>query len=176
MQVFDVRRVVEQVEQQGCRDVVRQISDDPQTAAARPGERSEVELERVRLVQREALWRPKLGVEQRGQVPVDLDRIEARGPIHEQTCQGTPSGTDLDQTVGGLGTQGRDDAVQDRGVVQEVLAESFATRGPVVGVHERELDGLRACVGEIMSMAISMAQARLFASARPVPASSSAVP
>ncbi len=71
------------MEQQRCRDVVGQIADDPQTAAARACERIEIELERVRCVQREAFRVAQLGVEQRGQVPIDLDRIEARGPIRE---------------------------------------------------------------------------------------------
>jgi hypothetical protein len=76
VQVPDGADAREQVKEQRRGDVVRQIADDPQRSPAPLRERSEIEPQRIRLVQAEAPLAPQLPAQEGGEIAVDLDRIE----------------------------------------------------------------------------------------------------
>ena len=130
MQVADSGRRREQVEQQRRRDVVGQVAHHAQPLSTGSGERREVETQRIRPVQRQALRRVPL-TERRGEVAVDLDGIEATGGFEQRRGERAMAGADLHQCVAGPRSDGLDDAVYDPRVVQEMLAETLA------GEHHR---------------------------------------
>ena len=81
VEVCDRAAALEQVKQQRGGDVVGKVAHDAQPAAALARELREVELQCVYLVQHESRAGGELRAQQRGQVTIDLDRIErsARG-------------------------------------------------------------------------------------------------
>ena len=148
----------EQVEQQRCRYVVGQVAADTQATAR--GERDEVDVERVGLVHDQLAQRADPRLQFGDHVAVDLDDFQASRAREQVAGQRAQSRSDLDQWLPGLRIDGRDDARDHLLVMQEVLAEALA------GAYHRLAQ----------SSASSSAAARLPASARPVPARSSAVP
>ena len=172
MQVDERVGLLQQVKQQRGGDVVGQVADEAQPAAARARERVEIKLERIRLVQLAAREVGELRLQARRQVAVDLDGIHAdpaRG--QEVAREGAVAGADLHQVIAGLRCERAHDALDHARVVQEVLAEAFAARGP------RRVAGLaHPCRCAARRLASRSAAPRLPASALPVPARSSAVP
>ena len=65
-------------------------------------------------------------LEQRTDVPVQLDRLEPAGPLQQRYRERAASGTDLDQPVPRPGSDRRHDPGDDARIVQEVLAEALA--------------------------------------------------
>jgi len=62
-----------------------------------PGELREIQLKRVRFVQRESLMAREILPQECGQVAVNLDCVEGSGVCRQQTsCEGAASGADLD--------------------------------------------------------------------------------
>src|SRR5581483_10655698 len=186
VQILDDRGVLEKMEQERCRDVVGQVADDPQLAAALVCESSKVIFQCIDFVHREA--RPGveigLGSQQRDQVAIDFDRIEGTVPpagegfcgrsaaglgLQKQTCQGAAAWADFDQVIVGVGGYCCDNGFEDVGVVEKMLPEALARAMCRCVAHWPQL-------WLANSIANSMAQPRLLGSARPVPAMSNAVP
>ncbi|MCY1514918.1 hypothetical protein D9M68_494840 [compost metagenome] len=123
--VADQVGVIEQVEDQRRGDVVGQVADHPQ--AVRLGAQlGEVELHRIALVQGELRIEAELELEQRNQVLVQLDHVEMRAATGQALGEGALAGADFHQAFACTRVNGAQDAVDDAGVVQEVLAEAFA--------------------------------------------------
>jgi len=162
VEIIDVLVSRGDVKQQRRGNVVRQVPDDAQPATAHAGERREIELERVGFVQLECLRRPPAGAQLRGEIAVDFDRIQRAGLADEPFGERATAGPDLEQCLVGLRRDFAHDAIEHAAVMQEMLAEPLA----------RE-DQARLAAN---STARRVAAMRLPASARPVPARSSAVP
>ena len=79
----------------------------------------------------------ELGAKTSGEVAIELHHLQMRELFQQRSSQGREAGADLDQGVGGLGADGRDDALDDLAIVQEVLSETLAclVRGEGVGHH-----------------------------------------
>ena len=157
--VMDAVAAVDQVKQERRRDVVGQVADDPQGIA----ERTEIELERVRLVDDHVAPAVETALQRRRQVAVQFDAVKPARFLRERLRDGALPGSDLHDGVLRLRIDGADDRVDGAGIGQEVLAESLARS---MRLHRRSAS--RA--------AISTAATRLPGSARPVPARSNAVP
>ena len=148
---------LEQVEEEGRRDVVGQVAADAEWRPSAVYGRK-IHLEHVALVHDE-LPSARATLAQHGdQVAVDLDRLEAMAALEQRPRQGTAAGPDLDDALARPRIDGRDNAREYARVVQEMLAETLARAN-----HPRRC-------------ARSIASNRLPGSARPVPARSSAVP
>ncbi|MCY1367601.1 hypothetical protein D9M69_545440 [compost metagenome] len=129
-------RVVQQVKNQRRGDVVRQVADHAQ--AARHGiEAVEVELQRIALMQVEVALAGKLLVENRDQVLVQLHHVELRAAAEQALGQCALARADFQQAVFCLGMNGAQDAVDNAGIVQEVLAKAFARLVLVLLGHKR---------------------------------------
>src|SRR3954470_11851451 len=111
----------------------------------------------------EARLGAKAFTQQCRQVAIDLDRVERPRAAHQPLGQRAAARADFHQRLRGLGIDVANDAFQHATVVQEVLTEAFAREGHVGRVRTN-------------STARRVAATRLPASARPVPARSSAVP
>jgi hypothetical protein len=113
--VANVPALLDQPEQQGCRDVVRQIAHDPQTAAIVEG--GEIEFEGVGLVQMQggalAAGRPQMT----DGVAIDLDRMQLRQPRQQRQRDRTETGADLDHALLGARIDRRHDALDHAGIV-----------------------------------------------------------
>ena len=96
------------------------------------------------------------------EIAIDLDGVQARKLLQQQCRQRAGARPDLHHRVGGCWIYRIGDALQHRLVMQEMLAEPLARLD-----HERLAASLAASC---------TAASRLPASARPVPARSSAVP
>ena len=129
-------------------------------------------MQRIDLVQHESRVGGELRAQERRQITVDLDRIErsTRG-AHQVLREGTAPGPDLHQTLAGLRIDRAHDALDHRAVVEEMLTETLAARWP-----QRLRTGQTDSLCPASSIASPTAAARLLASARPLPARSSAVP
>jgi len=110
-----------QPEEQRRADVVRQIADDAQ----RRPQHGIVEFERIRDMEREALRR-EFRREPRGEVAVDLDRMDAAGAFDERPGQRAESGADLDEIVAAPRVDGVDDPRDVMRIGEEILAEPLA--------------------------------------------------
>ncbi len=108
MHVVDRVAALEQVEHQRRGNVVRQVADDAQAAAALVSKRCKIELERVGLVNDDARVASELLSQERRQVAIDLDEIERcaaavvreSGPVFEQRMrQRAATRTNLDHVV-----------------------------------------------------------------------------
>jgi hypothetical protein len=77
-------------------------------------------------VQREARKYAEGGQERRGQVPIELDGIEAAAAGQQGFREGAEARADFDQVVVRRGLNGVCDARHDGAIGQEVLAEAFA--------------------------------------------------
>ena len=160
MHVTDDFGAVGEVEEQRGRDVVGQVTDQPQVAA----DACEVEGERVALMDGQAL-RWVLPLQAGDQVTVDFDDVQAVDALQQRLGDGAEARADLDDGIATLRIDGRDDGADDALVDQEVLPK------PLTG--DVTLHVLLLCA---MRAASATASNRLPGSARPVPASSSAVP
>ncbi len=101
------------------------------------------------------------------QVPIDLHGIKTGVLARQQQMrEGAASRSDLQQVIGSLRLDRPRNPLDDAGIVEEVLAEALA------GLSHAGVT--LACAA--MLVAMRTAAARLAASARPVPARSSAVP
>ncbi|MNM71427.1 hypothetical protein D3C81_830910 [compost metagenome] len=128
--------VVQQVENQRCGDVVRQVADYAQTAGGGI-QAIEVEFQRITLMQVEIALAGKLLVEDRDQVLVQLHHVELRAAAEQALGQCALARADFQQAVFCLGMNGAQDAVDNAGIVQEVLAKAFARLVLVVLGHKR---------------------------------------
>ena len=171
--VVDRRSVVERVEQDRRGQVVGQVADQPQRACV-AGQRGEVDLQHVAVDHRQGAVRLR-GLRQReDQIAVELDHGQFAVAVEQRKGDRALAGTDLDQAVARLRIHRQHDAVDDAAVVQEVLAQVLFCRlaeAVVAGAHARIVRRRRAIRAQV-----SAAANRLDGSARPRPASSSAVP
>ena len=140
VQIVDVLVRRSDVKQQRRGDVVRQVADDAQAAAAHACQRREIELQRVGLVQLERLRRAPARAQLRGEIAVDLDGVERARLADQPLGQRAAAGTDLDQRLVGLRRDLAHDAVEHAAVVQEMLAEPLA-REDQCASPRRELHG-----------------------------------
>jgi len=122
--VLDGVCLLDQVEQQRGRDVVRQITDHAQSAIIR-AQAAEVEFQCVRVVQPQLAQAGTAALQRFDQITVELDRVEFTDAPQQTSGQRALARADLDQSL----PLARIDAVQDaldHGlVVQKVLAEPF---------------------------------------------------
>ena len=112
----------QQVEQEGCGDVVRQVADHPQLGTGSIGQRSKVHRQCIGLDHADTLTLTPAS----GQVAVQLDHRQAAAALQHRLGQGTQAGTDLHQRFTRLGGDGAHDGVNHAAVGQEVLAEALA--------------------------------------------------
>src|SRR5690606_27215106 len=106
---FDRGRALEQMEQQRSGDVVRQVADDTQPAAALTREARKIEVERIGFVKGDSGIARELIAQHGRKVPIDLDEVERSapcravsnaGPVFEQRVrQGAATGADLDEVI-----------------------------------------------------------------------------
>ncbi|MCY1447661.1 hypothetical protein D9M71_642910 [compost metagenome] len=125
MHVADQLGIGQQVEDQRRGDVVRQVADHAQ-AVRRRTQAGEVELQRIALVQAEVVAVSELLVEDRDQVLVQLDHVQLCAARQQAGSQGALTRADFQHALAGLGVDRAQDAVDDAGVVQEVLAKALA--------------------------------------------------
>ncbi len=78
------------MEQEGRRDVVREVADHAQTGA----ERREIELERVAFVDRETLGR-KFLLEPGDDIAIDFDDVKVFQPRHQRVRERAQAGADF---------------------------------------------------------------------------------
>ncbi len=164
VQVHHVVDGLEQVEEQRRRNVVGQIAHDSQWSAALSREVREIERERIADVQAQRVAEPR--GERRGEIAIDLHRIDAAGRGDEAIRDRAGAGADLDDAIARTHADRVDDPLSHTGIVQEVLPEPLADDR----LHEAWRSREARCVAR------RSAASRLPASARPVPARSSAVP
>ena len=134
--VADQAGVVQQVKDQRRGDVVRQVADHPQ-AVRRGIQAVEVELQRVALMQVEVALAGELLVEDRDQVLVQFHHVQLGAAAQQALGQCALARADFQQAVFGLGADGAQDAVDNAGIVQEVLAEALARLVLVLLGHKR---------------------------------------
>ena len=125
MHVRDARQRRQQPKHQGRGDVVGEVAGYSKRSRRR-SDASEVELERIRLVDHQVGVVRCPGTEPGRKVTVDLDDVElaARGEQREGECAAT--GSDLHDQLVGLRFDRIDDAPDHVPVVKEVLSESLA--------------------------------------------------
>jgi hypothetical protein len=82
---------LQQAKDQWRRDVVGQVADDAQRVTG-SGEGAEVEAQCIRAVQREARVDAEGGEQGRGEVPVQLDRVEAAAAGQQRLRERTEAG------------------------------------------------------------------------------------
>ncbi len=128
--------MAEQVEDQWGGDVVGQVAHHLE-AARWHAQLVEVELQGVALVQAEIAATGKLVLQDRHQVLVQFHHVQLCPAAQQAFGQGALAGADFQQMFAGLGVDGTQDAVDDAGVVQEVLAEALARPVLVLLVHGR---------------------------------------
>src|SRR5258706_8842913 len=125
MHVAYARGIARGVKQERCRDVVRQVAHQ-----AHAGRKTrEVELERVGAMHRQLGWREARG-KRRGEIAIDLDRLELARPLDEPRGQPALAGADLDQEIIRRWRDCVDDARQHTRVVQEMLTETLPRTMP----------------------------------------------
>ncbi len=156
--VADDADVFGEMEEQRRRDVVGQVADQAQIAA----DAGEVESQGITFVDGHACRRVLL-VQAGDQVAVDFDDVQMIEARQQRLGNCPEAGADFDDRVAALRIDGGDDGIDDAAVNQEILPESFAGD---VALHWRTA----------MRVASATASNRLPGSARPLPASSSAVP
>lgn len=127
---------MQQVKNQRCRDVVRQVADHAQTAR-RGIQAVEVELQGVALVQAEVAPAGELLIEDRDQVLVQFHYVQLGAAVEQALSQRTLARADFQYAVFGFGMDGAQDAVDNTGIVQEVLAKAFARLVLVMLGHKR---------------------------------------
>ncbi|MCY1455998.1 hypothetical protein D9M71_731840 [compost metagenome] len=79
----------------------------------------------------------ELVLQDRHQVFVQLHHVQLCATAQQAFGQGALARADFQQVFAGLGVDGTQDAVDDAGVVQEVLAEALARPVLVLLVHGR---------------------------------------
>jgi hypothetical protein len=77
---------------------------------------------------------PRVGSKRFRQIAVDLDHIHVFGPRQQAPGQSAAAGSYFDQALSGRRRNAIDDAANDAGIVQEVLAETFTN---LHGVYSR---------------------------------------
>lgn len=127
---------MQQVKNQRRRDVVRQVTDHPQ-AVRRSVQAVEVELQCVALMQVEVALAGELLVEDRDQILVQFHHVQLGTAVKQAFSQRTLARADFQQVVFRLGANGAQDAVDNAGIVQEVLAEALARTVLVMLGHKR---------------------------------------
>ncbi|MCY1450662.1 hypothetical protein D9M71_674880 [compost metagenome] len=136
MHVADQLGIGQQVEDQWRGDVVRQVADHAQ-AVRRGAQAGEVELQGVALVQAEVVAASELLVEDRHQILVQLDHVKLCAAAQQAFGQGALARADFQHAIARLGVDRAQDAVNDPGIVQEVLAEALARPVLVLLTHSR---------------------------------------
>jgi hypothetical protein len=112
----------QQVEQDGCGDVVGQVAHDAQRRPGHVGQRADVHLQHVGLDHRHAGTLAPA----RGQVAVQLDHRQRPAAFQQRLGHRTEAGADLDDRLARLRADRPHDAVDHHRVGQEVLAEALA--------------------------------------------------
>ena len=112
------------MKQDGRGDVIGQVADHPQWSLVGL-QRTEIELERIRVVHGEPAVGRALLLHQGRQIAVDLDRIHATYRLQQRDSQRRLPGPDLHQVLAGLWVDRIYDLADHDGVVQKVLPESF---------------------------------------------------
>ena len=162
VQIVDVIMGGGDVKQQRRRNVVGQIADDSQAAAAHTRQCCKIEIQRIGFMQLECLRCAPARAQLGGEIAIDLDGVQRAGLADQAFGERAASRADLQQRLLGLRRDFAHDAIEHAAVMQEMLAEPLA----------RE-DHARLAANSTASRVAAM---RLPASARPVPARSSAVP
>jgi len=152
----------DEAEQQRRRDVVGQVADEAQPCAC-AAQRAEVELERVGEVHAQVAEPPATLLQPRHHVGIDLDDVDRAGGCQQRSRDCTAARADLHEAVAGRRRDGAHDPLDRARIVQEMLAVALL----------RVFQGRRVAQSPAAS---ASAARRLPASARPVPARSSAVP
>ncbi|GBD18101.1 hypothetical protein HRbin27_00592 [bacterium HR27] len=106
-----------------CRHVVRQVGDDDVRLPL--GDRSEVDPQRIVVQHLDVRVLKALG-QVRSEVAIEFDCNHLPGLASQFLGQNAESGADLDDERVRCECSGRDDALDDRAVVQEVLTERLA--------------------------------------------------
>jgi hypothetical protein len=100
--VLDEAGVFEQVKDEGRGDVVGQVAHHPQRFVAR-GQRAVVEGEGVGAVEPEVRVDAEGSEEGRGQVPIQLNRVEAAATADQCFCKSAEPRSDLDYVIARIG-------------------------------------------------------------------------
>ncbi len=124
------------MENQRGGDVIRQVANHSQ-AARRGVQAVEVELQRVTLVQVEVALAGELLVEDRDQILVQLYHVKLCAAVEQAFGQRALARADFQHAVIGFGVDGAQDAVDNAGIVQKVLAEALARPVLVLLGHKR---------------------------------------
>ena len=95
MLIDDVAGCGQQMKKDGCRDVVGQIADHPQSLTSSTRQSGEVDVQHVRLDDVE----PSLTTQPRGEVSVQLDHGQRLQLLEQRQCHGTEAGTYLDHGI-----------------------------------------------------------------------------
>lgn len=92
----------------------------------------------------------EFGAQHRNQVPVQFDGIQRAGFFQQLLGEGTQTGADLHQMLPGPGVDRPEDAANDAGVVEEVLAKALAG-----AVHHRFLAHRLFCFCRLAAMRLA---------------------
>jgi hypothetical protein len=87
-------------------------------------------LQRVGFVQHETTLLRKPLAQERGQITVDLNRIERSVRLEEELRHRAAAGADFHQVAARHGRDGLHNAADHRGVVQEMLSEALSCAHP----------------------------------------------
>jgi hypothetical protein len=123
MHVPDTSVLIQQVEQQGCRDVVGQVADDAQEPVI--VQRAKVEPQGIAVVDCQFTCAGTQTLQRFHKVPVEFNDGEPADLLQQRQGDGSPAGPDLDDGVILHRLYGRYDPGDHNRVVQEVLAEPF---------------------------------------------------
>ncbi|MNN56089.1 hypothetical protein D3C81_1710000 [compost metagenome] len=128
------------MEDQRRGDVVRQVADHAQFLAVRR-QAVEVELQRIAGVEGEVRVEAEAHLQQGQQVLVQLDHVQLGAAAEQALGKGALAGADFHHVLARARMDGAQDAVDDTGIVQEVLAETLAG-AVLVQLGHRETPGL----------------------------------
>ncbi|MNE30905.1 hypothetical protein D3C80_1244460 [compost metagenome] len=117
--------MLQQMEDQWRGNVVGQVADHAQFVAVRC-EAVEVELQRIAGVEGEVRVAAEAHLQQGQQVLVQLDHVQLGAAAEQTLGKGALTGADFHHVLARAGMDGAQDAVDDAGIVQEVLAEALA--------------------------------------------------
>ncbi len=120
------------MEDQRCGDVVRQVADHAQ-AVWHGLQLVEIEFEGVALIQAKARVTAELVLQDRHQIAVELNYVELRAAVEQAFGQRALARADLQHVLAVAGMDGAQDAVNNPGVMQEVLAKTLARAVLVFG-------------------------------------------
>src|SRR5690606_41105389 len=94
---------------------------------------SEIEFQRIALMQREVLMAGELALQDGDQVEIQLQYIEVRPAAQQAFGECALARADLDKLLARLGVTGPQDPSDHTGIVKKVLTETLARAVLVVG-------------------------------------------